>query len=460
LLLVADWVLPVSAPPLAAGGVRVEGAVITAVGPTAELRLRFPGDELRVFAGCVLLPGLVNVHTHLEYSAFHGFAPPSAFGPWMLRLLLARRRLSAEDYEVAARWGAYECVRCGVTTIGDCAYTGEAVARAARAAGLRARIYQEVFGLEEATLPDTMKSLEARIGSIREAGGPLVEPGVSPHAPYTVSARLYREAARFARRADLRLATHLAESPAEVELLQRGTGAIARAYRVAQLWSGQRWQPPKLSPVHYVSEAGALGPRTLAVHAVQVDEADLRLLAASGTAVAHCPRSNARLRCGVAPVVAMRQQGITVGLGTDSLASNDDLDLFPEMRAARRAAAGALTPEAVLRMATLEGAAALGWGHLIGSLEPGKQADLIVVRLPHKEGVGRTATSAGGSPSSQEESVLVVERLVEQARGSDVVLTMIAGQAVGQDRAVPAALAFQFRGVRARLSDPLAPRRR
>ena len=424
---------------------RVEGTAITAVGPVVELRELFPGDEVRSYPGCVLMPGLVNVHTHLEYSAFRGFAPPSAFGTWMLRLLLARRRVGPADYEVAALWGAYECARCGVTTIADCAFTGEVVARAARAAGLRARVYQEVFGLDDARLPETMRSLEVRLERIRQEGGSLVEPGVSPHAPYTVSARLYREAARFARRAGLFLATHLAESPAEVELLLKGRGAIARAYRLAGLWSGRSWRPPGLTPVRYLNETGALGPRTLAVHAVQVEQDEIRLLADSGAAVAHCPRSNARLGCGTAPVAEMLRQGVPVGLGTDSLASNDDLDLFSEMRAARRASAGRLTAQDVIRAATLGGAIALGWGRLVGSLEPGKQADIIVVRLP---GHGEDFSCA------RAEEQPVVERLVEHATAADVVSTMVAGRALDGVGSASAELGPRLTAIRAKLSSP------
>ncbi len=339
MLLLADWVVPVSSAPLADAGVRVAEGRILEVGPAAELRARCGDEEIRSFPGCVLLPGFVNSHTHLELSAFRGFARPSSFGPWMLRLLLARRKLDTADYEASALWGAYECLRCGITSLADTAYDGVAVARAAGGAGLRARVYQEVFGLDDAVLPATMERLESAVGRLQDevaAVGRPVEAGVSPHAPYTVSARLYGEAARFARRAGLRLATHVAESPAEVELLARGTGAIARAYQAAQLWNGGSWRPPQLRPMAYVGAAGALTPETLVIHAVQVDGEEIELLASSGAAVAHCPRSNARLRCGAAPIAELLAAGVPVGLGTDSLASNDSLDMFAEMRAALR----------------------------------------------------------------------------------------------------------------------------
>jgi len=188
----------------------------------------------------------------------------------------------------------------------------------------------------------------------------------------------------------------------------------------------------------YVARTGALSPDALVIHAVEVDQTDIDLLAASGAAVAHCPRSNDRLRCAPAPVADILRAGITVGLGTDSLASNDSLDMFAEMRAAlaaaqRRAVPGGsaaprpLTPDQVLRMATLEGARALGWGSLTGSLEPGKSADLIAVRLPDS---GDPAAASASPPDRSGLPVAPVEVLVERGTARDVLLTMVAGAVV------------------------------
>jgi cytosine/adenosine deaminase-related metal-dependent hydrolase len=471
-LLLADWVVPVSSAPLADAGMRVEGETISEVGPAAQLRARYGDEETRSFPRCALLPGLVNSHTHLELSAFRGFTRSSGFARWMLDLLLARGRLDPADYQASALWGAYQCLRCGTTSIADTAYDGPGVARAASEAGLRARVYQEVFGLDDTVLSAAMERLEVTVAHIQDeavaasrdgagraaatggAAAPLVEAGVSPHAPYTVSARLYRETARFARRTGLRLATHVAESLAEVELLAKGTGAIPRTYQAARMWNPGDWTPPGVSPVAYLWGADALGPQTLVIHAVQVDGTDIATLAAIGAAVAHCPRSNARLRCGNAPVEAFLAAGVPVGLGTDSLASNASLDMFAEMRAALRAAAdraaaddsdaGAVTAERVLRMATLDGAAALGWADRTGSLEPGKVADVIAVKLPSGRSAGavssRSATSGGFSapvcgpptPALQGGRAAptggVVDALVRSARASDVRMTMVAGR--------------------------------
>jgi cytosine/adenosine deaminase-related metal-dependent hydrolase len=425
MLLQADWVLPVSGPPIPDGALLVEGGVIGAVGPAAELRARYSEESARAFPGCALLPGLVNTHTHLEYSAFLDFARPCGFGEWMLRLLLARRKLHSEDYAVSALWGAYECVRSGVTSIADTSFEGWTTARGAGTAGLRARVYLEVFGLDDTELPATMERLEARLAGLRRECGPRVEAGLSPHAPYSVSARLYREVARYGRRQGLSLATHLAESAAEVELLERGTGPIAQAYRAAHMWKGRRWKPPGVSPVAYLARTQVLGPRMLAIHCVQIGGGDVAALAESGAAVAHCPRSNLRLRCGSAPVAELLRAGVTVGLGTDSLGSNESLDMFAEMRAAlavsrARAPDAGLSEAAVLRMATLDGARALGWDHLVGSLEAAKKADIIAVRLPG-------AVSAADGRSQAPDPIVA---LVSEATAADVSMTMVDGTVV------------------------------
>ncbi len=427
-----------SHPPILGGGVRVAAGVIREVGLAAELRARYPDEQVLESAGCALLPGLINAHSHLDLSAFKGLLPTSRFSWWMLRLLKVRRKLDSDDLAASALWGAHECLRNGVTAVADTSFEGVTVARAARATGLRARVYLEVFGLDDACLSETMERLEARLERARDEGerpamaatGPSVEWGVSPHAPYTVSKQLYAEAARFARRAGLRMATHVAESRAEVRLLEKGSGALALVYKAAHLWTGHRWKPPGVSPLRHVAAAQALGPDMLAVHAVQVESDDIALLVASGTSVAHCPRSNTHLKCGVAPVAVMRAAGVTVGLGTDSLASNDSLDMLAEMRAALEAGRGpasraeadgslSLSPCAVLRMATLDGARALGWETSVGSLEVGKRADLTVVRLPD----GRATDGE--------------DALAEAVMGGEVRMTMVDGAVVYRDTTFP-----------------------
>lgn len=519
LLLEADWVLPVTGPAVRAGAVVVHEGRLVAVGPVTELRAwlvaegwggttssperespeRPPDGSLsgsryleRRFPGCVIMPGLVNTHSHLEYSAFHGFAPPCGFARWMLRLLLARRKLSPADYAVSAAWGARECIRSGITTVADTSFDGWTSLRAAAEAGLRGRVYLEVIGVGDEAVPTAMERVETKLVALADERQPLLEVGLSPHAPYTVSQRLYRELVRYARRNDLWMATHLAESKAEVELLAHGAGGIARAYKAARLWKGKVWRTPGVRPADYVAATGALGPRTLAVHCVELNDAEVECVAATGAGVAHCPRSNARLQCAVAPVAALRATGASVGLGTDSLASNDSLDMFAEMRAAlaaswRRAGgapptagpgdraapsgtAGAIPPletaalvlnaADVFRMATIEGATAIGLDDRVGSLEVGKRADVIAVRLPP----GFTSEIEAGEAGA---TAALVEALVAEAGAGHVVATVVDGRVVFDAERENGAGATQqhaeiaevFVGVRARLGlSPQIPR--
>lgn len=399
MLLQADWVLPIRQAPIRQGAVGVEAGRITEVGPAEDLRARLRGEPVREFPGCALLPGLINAHTHLEYSVFRGFAHPCGFGEWMMRLLLARRSLTPDDFAVSAEWGARECIRSGVTCIADASVEGWTTARAAAAVGLRARVYLEVFGLDDSELSGTMAHLQGRLASLRRECGPLVQAGISPHAPYTVSARLYREVALLAQREGLKVATHVAESAAETEFLETGAGPVARAYQAARLWKGEGWSPPKRSTVAYLESCDALNPDVLAVHCVQVGDRDIATLTRHGVKVCHCPRSNQHLGCGSAPIVGLLGAGVPVALGTDSLGSNDSLDMFEEMwgamvtsrRRALQSGERRLAAAEVLHMATLGGARALGLDRVIGSIEPGKRADLLIVQLPPRRG------SAGGA---------------------------------------------------------------
>ncbi len=353
-------------------------------------------------------------------------------------------RLDADDLAASALWGAHECLRYGVTSIADTSYGGGTVASAALTTGLRARVYLEVFSLDDDRLGATMERLSASLETAQAESGAAarLEWGISPHAPYTVSQPLYREVAELARRSGLRMASHVAESTTEVRLLARGSAPAALAYRLAGRLTGGRWRLSATRPVQYLAEAGALGADMLAVHAVQVDRKDIDTLAASGSAVAHCPRSNTALRCGEAPVVAMRMAGITVGLGTDSLASNESLDMLAEMRAAlqvsqaRATWAGtcALAPSEVVRMATLDGACALGWGGVIGSLEAGKRADIAVVYLP--EGLSQD---------------LCADDLARAVMGGEVRVTILDGEAAYSGGAAPPDVLAGLAAVRLKL---------
>jgi len=340
-IIAADWVVPVDGPPIRNGAVRVEGRAIAEVGPAGEA-----ADER--FDGAVILPGLVNAHTHLEYAAMGGFGDGMAFGPWIEDHIRRKAATGAGDSLEQARAGAAACLRAGVTTIADCSYSG-AVADAAAEAGLRAIVYLEGFS----DWPDLRARTEARLDAATTTE--LVQPGVSPHAPFTVTLDDYRMLVNLARERGVPIATHLLESARET--------------------------------MHLEEFGDILGPDTVAIHVVYADPGDIELMAGRDIPGVHCPRSNALLGCGIAPLPELLEAGVRMGLGTDSPSSAIDFDMWAEMRAAimharaRLGRADALSARTALELATAGGAAALGLGAAAGTLTPGKAADICVLDL-------------------------------------------------------------------------------
>ena len=391
-VLSADWVVPVEGEPVPDGAVAVgDDGRIAAVGPVADL-----GEGER-YPGSVILPGFVNAHTHLEYAVYGGFGDGLSFGPWIGIHVERKARIGLEEMEAIARLGVLECLRSGVTTVGDCSFAGAAVSACAEL-GLSAVIYLEVFGERDGPF-----GIDSRFEPMRErvadAFSDEVRLGISPHAPYTCTPDLYRACAGL----DLPVATHLAESEDETRYLLSGEGPWSS---IAELLV----EPLGTTGIRALAEQGLLGPNVLTAHCVQADEEEIELLAAHDVAVAHCPRSNAYLGCGIAPLAELRAAGIRVCIATDSPASTPSFDMFDEIRAAVVAARAreqrpdALTAADALELATLGGARALGLEDDRGSLTPGKRADLTILSLgdsafvPWEDPV--TATVLGGSPAS------------------------------------------------------------
>lgn len=385
----ADWVLPVTSSPIRGGAVLVQGAEIVAVGTGEELRSRYPDESVTAFHDAILMPGFVNAHVHLEYSVYRGLFDDCDFGQWMLHFLRRRALLGPDEYRISARLGAMECVGSGITTVGDTVFDGLAAIEAIETFGLRAYAFLEAFGMDDTKIHSTVARVDKRLEDLRSAAGPLVNIGLSPHAPYTVSGPLFRALTAYALDNDLKVAVHLAESREEVTFVRNGAGVLAHDFRELVGWEGLMWMPTGASPVKYLEQWDALDSDLIAIHCVQVSRADVEILRKYNVAIAHCPKSNAKLGCGIAPVGEFLAAGLRVGLGTDSLASNNILDMFDEMRMAillhraNNETATCLGAAQVLSMATMGGAAVLGLHHQVGSVEPGKRADLIAVDMEH-----------------------------------------------------------------------------
>ena len=400
----ARWVVPITSEPLRDGIVAVDGDRIVWVGERGDST--GPRGEERDLGNALLLPGLVNVHTHLELTAMRGFLEDLDFRRWILRLTSARRDvLGADALLDSARYGLEEGMLSGITTYADTCESG-VVVRAMREAGVRGIVYQEVFGPDPAQCQASMAGLREKVAGLRYLETPLVRVGVSPHAPYSVSDDLFRAATAFAREHGLPMAVHVAESDDESRLVAAGDGLFANGLRARGIHVATRGR----SPIEMLEQLGVLAARPLLIHAIRADATDIGHIAEHRCAVAHCPVSNAKLGHGAAPLVEFLAAGITVGLGSDSMASNNRMDMLEEARMAllaQRSRLGSFeTPSAddVLELATLGGAAALGLENVVGSLEEGKQADLSAFPLdrvgPTVDPVAAAVFALGGTHAS------------------------------------------------------------
>jgi 5-methylthioadenosine/S-adenosylhomocysteine deaminase len=403
--LAARWLIPVEGAPIHRGALLIgpDGRV-QAVGPDSSVPR--PGDVADEDLGeAVILPGLINSHTHLELTGFAEQVREPEFPAWIRKLRTLKTTRTHAEYVEAARQGLKNCYAAGVTTVADTGDSGAAIQALAEAGGSGVA-YQEVFGPHPSQADESLAGLRDKVSASRRWASDRIQIGVSPHAPYTVSGRLFSAVAHFADTEGLPLAVHVAESHAEVELLVAGAGPFAEAWATRGI---PLPQPLGLSPVQWLAEHGVITERTLCIHAVQLGPEDIALLAHSGAAVAHCPLSNQAHGHGAAPLSSLLEAGIRLGLGTDSEVSVGRLNLLAEARAAGGLAS--LGPEELIALCTLGGARALGLDGEIGSLRPGKWADCTVVRLTQEP---------GGSPA---------ERILASSP-ADVLLTCLAGRDV------------------------------
>lgn len=389
-LYTASWLYNPGRPPIAGGAVAVQDGRILTVGPATELVMRF-GPPRSDFPDCVIMPGFVNAHSHLELTHFPAWRlrggldyHPHRFVDWIVQLVKVRRGVKPDETIDSLKAGVAACLRAGTTCVGDIVTSPELLG-AYEGSALAGRFYLELIGQDSALFELRLhKALEA---ASRPFGGLL--PGLSPHAPYTLASDLLPGIATASRQRGLPLSVHLAESADEDRLLFDSTGPLAEELYPLVGWQGYLPPPRRTTPARFLDAGGLLGPATLAVHCVQLTPADAQLLKARGVTICLCPRSNERLAVGRAPVQLFKKLEIPLCIGTDSLASNDSLSLWDELRFALDVYAGALTPDELLQLATSGGAAGLGLSATVGMLEEGKRADLQVMPLSgHVQGMG------------------------------------------------------------------------
>ena len=331
----------------------------------------------------MIIPGFVNAHTHLELTHFPAWRlrngldyHPHRFVDWIIQMIKVRRGVTLEETRRSLKAGIQACLRSGTTAVGDIV-TSPDLLSAYQGAVIGGRLYLELIGQDRQLFePRLAKAVE---GCKTVNGGRL--PGLSPHAPYTLHSNLLPDIAAAAEQMQLSLSLHLAESREESDLLFDSTGPLADEMYPLVGWQDYLPAPRRTTPARFFDAGGLLGPSTLAVHGVQLTPADAVLLKERGVTICLCPRSNERLVVGTAPVHLFKKLGVPLCLGTDSLASNDSLSLWDEIRFALDCYKGALNPEELLLMTTRGGAAGIGLADHIGLLEAGKQADFQVLQL-------------------------------------------------------------------------------
>jgi 5-methylthioadenosine/S-adenosylhomocysteine deaminase len=408
LIVQGAWVLTMNArhEVFSPGAVAINGAEIVAVGPPAELHKRYTPAQVLDYPQGLILPGLINAHTHAAMALFRGLADDLPLEEWLNNYIFpAESRLDGDFVYWGTKLAVAEMLLSGTTTFTDMYLFADHVARAAAETGIRAVVGEVLYDFPSPNYgpPEAgLKFSEDLCLTWRDH--PLVSVAIQPHAVYTCSPGLLQQCGELAAKYDTRLIMHLAETRREVEDCRARYGA---------------------SPVAHLHRLGLLNHRLLADHAVVLDAADQELLAASGAGVAHCPESNMKLASGIAPVAEFLRRGIPVGLGTDGCASNNNLDLIQEMdTAAKLQKVHYLDPTVLpaptaLGLATGGGARVLGLEKEVGALAPGLKGDLIVIDLdqPHLTPLY--------DPYSH---------LVYAATGADVQTVLVNGRIVVQDR--------------------------
>ena len=394
------------------GAVAVDGDSIVSVGPSEILHDEYSAGEVFDCGGKVLMPGLINAHTHVPMTLLRGLADDLRLDVWLLGYMMPveRRFVSPDFVRLGTQIACAELIRSGVTCFADMYYYEEHVAQATAEAGMRAVCSQTVLKFPAPDAESYEVSLASAEGFIeRWKGHPLIEPSVAPHAPYTCTEEILRATSELAIKYDVPLHTHIAETALEVENSREEHGMPVVPY----------------AKKHNIFEA-----KVLAAHCVHIDEGEIMTLKHNDAGVAHCPSSNLKLASGIAPVSKMLEEKLNVGIGTDGPASNNDLDMFEEVRLAAFIAKTAtcdpteLPARTALEMATIQGARAIHLDHLIGSLEPGKRADMIMVDI----------SPIHNTPRFERDPEGVYSQLVYASNSYDVHDVIVNGQWLMRDR--------------------------
>lgn len=394
------------------GAIAIESDRIVAVGPVAEICAEYTATNVVDCGGKILMPGLINAHTHVPMTLLRGLADDLRLDVWLMGYMMPVERefVSTDFVTLGTSLACAEMIRSGVTSFADMYYFEEDIARATAAAGMRAVCSQSVMKFPTPDAGSYEESLEYSRDFIKRwKGHSLIIPSVAPHAPYTCTPEIIKATALLAAEFDVPLHTHLAETAFEVDNIREEFG---------------------MPVIPLMKKQGLFEAKVLAAHCVHIDKGEMRTMLHVGAGIAHNPSSNLKLASGVAPIKTMLETGLNVGIGTDGPASNNDLDMFEEIRLAALLAKGfsndptALPAKTILSLATRVGAKALHIGTVTGSLEPGKKADLILVDI----------SGVHNSPRFDRDPNGVYAQIVYASKASDVTDVMINGKFVMRDK--------------------------
>lgn len=420
MLLCAEYVLPITVAPIEKGAVLVRDGKIADIGTAATLRMRYAQEEVRDFGQAAILPGFVNVHTHLEYTAMRGLVHDVPYATWLIQVHQKGDTMSPDELESSAILGVLEGLSAGITCMADITPTGAAL-KALQRLGMRGVIYREVGATDKRRVDFAMNQAKADIARWQESIDPSrLAVGIAPGALYKCHPSIFKKISEYARDT-IPVAMHVAGSREEYKFIRNGTSAFS-----VDALAGARgyveippWLPTGVTPINYALnwDAFEVG-NMLAIHCIHVSEDDIQKLRQHDVAIGLCSRCNAKLGMGVAPLKEYLKAGLRIGIGTDSPAATDETDIMKEMRTGmlvQRAVESDffLAAETLLEMATLGGARALRMDDKIGSLEVGKYADIVAVDM---------------SSSHQTPTTDPVSALVNTTSGNDVVMTMVNGE--------------------------------
>lgn len=406
MIILARKILPITSPDIDYGALLIKKNLIEDLGPQKTILNKYPNEHVVNLEDKLLMPGLVNLHTHLELSYLKDIVGEKPdFFDWVLELVELRKNENKNKAEESVADGLREAILTGTTCIADTSSRETSLQYLVKS-GIRANVYLEVLGMDESHAAGILRALRIRLEGFKSLPD-RIKVGISPHAPYSVSARLFNILTAFCSESGLKSSIHVSETKDESLYLQ-GKPSAMDGYMKNFGWDALKPNRGR-TPVSFLNKYNMLN-NSIAVHSIHLNSRDISLLKSAEASVAHCPRSNHYLNAGTAPVGDMIDAGVNVGIGTDSLASNLDLDMWEEMRFAYLV--NRLPARKIFEMATINGAKALGLKNITGSLEAGKEADIIAINTP---------ASALKDP---------YQRLLLDTGKGDIALTMVQGKAI------------------------------